>query len=338
MVQVVEDGTAPQLALGAGKYVAADGLEERMPGVTHSSVGSLASSSLGEGHSAVLPAEAAKAVFLLVADRNQIPWDLADAVGVAVFAGRLGMQAGLGGGLHEELFDDLGHQPPFLGLGRPADDGREVEFLAGQALQRRFGDGPESLGADVADDAVLNLPFVGLPGVHLPQQLLQQVGREDLAHHVEDLIGAQVLADFGQPVEQLLQDAAFAGVLGHEVDDQAVVLLAVAVDAADPLLQADRVPGDVEVDHHPAELKVDAFAGRLGGHEHLGCLLELPLGADAGARHIAVADLHAAVDLRDRQPPLAELAQRALVPAIADEVVQGVLVLGEHQQLHLRDR
>ena len=55
-----------------------------------------------------------------------------------------------------------------------------------------------------------------------------------------------------------------------EVEDEAVLLLAVAVDAAHALLQPHRVPGDVVVDHQPAELQVDAFARGLGGHQHLG--------------------------------------------------------------------
>ena len=131
--------------------------------------------------------------------------------------------------------------------------------------------------------------------------------------------------------------AAFAGVLGDEVEDEAVVLLAVAVDAAHALLQPDGVPGDVVVDHQPAELEVDAFAGGLGGDQHLGGFLaELPLGVDARARRVAVADLHAAVDLRDGQAPLAQLAERAAVLAVAGEVVERVLVLGEDEQLHLR--
>ena len=133
-----------------------------------------------------------------------------------------------------------------------------------------------------------------------------------------------------------MQDAAFAGVLGHEVEDQAVVFLAVAVDAADALFQADGVPGDVEVDHQPAELQVDAFAGGFGGDQHLGRFLELALGVDARAGRVAVADLHAAVDLRERQAPLAELAERAIVAAVAGQVIERVLVLGEDEQPHFR--
>ena len=37
-----------------------------------------------------------------------------------------------------------------------------------------------------------------------------------------------------------------------------------------------------------------------------------------------------------RQSPLAQLAERPAVPAVAGEVVERVLVLGEDEQLHLR--
>ncbi len=111
-------------------------------------------------------------------------------------------------------------------------------------------------------------------------------------------------------LEELLQHPAFAGVGGDEVEDEAVLLLAVAVDAAHALLQPDGVPGDVVVDHEPAELEVDAFAGGLGGDQHLGASSrKLALGVDARAGRVAVADLHAAVDLRDGQAPLDELAE-----------------------------
>ena len=113
------------------------------------------------------------------------------------------------------------------------------------------------------------------------------------------------------------------------------MFLAVTVDAAHPLLEPYGIPGDVDVDEHVAELEVDPLAGRLGRHQDLSLLLELTLGVDAGARRVAVADLHPAVNLRDRQAPLAELAQRPAVLAVAREVIQRVLVLGEEQQLHL---
>src|SRR5690606_25353566 len=57
-------------------------------------------------------------------------------------------------------------------------------------------------------------------------------------------------------------------------------------------------------------------------------------GADARARCVAVANRHGTVDLRDGETPLAELAQRATVAAVAREVVQSVLVLREDEKLH----
>ena len=139
-----------------------------------------------------------------------------------------------------------------------------------------------------------------------------------------------------EALEELVQHAAFAGVRRDEVEDEAVLLLAVAVDAAHALLEPHRIPRDVVVDHEPAELEVDAFAGGLGGDKHLAVFAELALGVDADAGRVAVADLHAAVNLRDGQAPLAQLAERAAVFAVAGEIIERVLVLGEDQQLHLR--
>ena len=75
-----------------------------------------------------------------------------------------------------------------------------------------------------------------------------------------------------------------------------------AKDSQRPLLQANEVPGDVVVDHQPAELQVDALAGGFGGDEDLGRFLELALGTDARAGRVTIVDLHAAVDLREREP------------------------------------
>src|SRR5690606_5928275 len=83
-------------------------------------------------------------------------------------------------------------------------------------------------------------------------------------------------------------------------------------------------------------LEVDAFASGLGRDEHLAVLAELTLGVDARVRRVAIADRHAAVDLRHRETPLAELAERAAIASVAREIVQGVLVLGEDEQLHPR--
>ena len=90
---------------------------------------------------------------------------------------------------------------------------------------------------------------------------------ENLAQDVEDLVAPHRLPDLVQLLEEPVEHLALPGILGHQVEDKDLFLLAIAVDPPHPLLQAVRVPGDVVVDHQVAELQVDAFAGRLGGHQ-----------------------------------------------------------------------
>ena len=96
-----------------------------------------------------------------------------------------------------------------------------------------------------------------------------------------------------------------------------VLGLADPVDAAHALLEPVRVPRDVVVDHQVAELEVDALAGRLGGDHDLRLLAEVALLLDP------LAQLHSAVDHCDL-----EVRREVL-----DEVVEGVLVLGEDEEL-----
>ena len=149
-------------------------------------------------------------------------------------------------------------------------------------------------------------------------------GGEDLAHDVEDGVIIEGVPDLLELLQEPLEDPAFDGVRGHEVEDQAVLGLAVAVDAAHPLLQPVRVPGDVVVEEDVADLEVDALARRLGGHQDLDAAVpELLLGVEPGAGFIPGAGLHPAVDAPHREAP-------ALEPV--HEVVQGVLELGEDEE------
>ncbi len=252
---------------------------------------------------------------------------------MTVLAGLLRVNAGFRGGDDEEILDGLGHEAAFLGLDGLADDRRHVEFLRREPLQGGLGDLPEPGRVGFLDDPVGDRVLVGPPCIEVPEELFQEVGGKNLADHVEDLVGAELVTNLPQPLQQLLEHAAFAGVAGHEIEDDAVVLLAVPVDTPDPLFEPDGVPRDVVVDHLGAELEVDPFAGGLGGDEHLGGLAEIPLGVDAAPGRVAVADLHPAVDLGDGEAPFPELAVRAAVLAVADEEVERVLMLGEEQKL-----
>ena len=98
------------------------------------------------------------------------------------------------------------------------------------------------------------------------------------------------------------------------------------MDAPHALFQTNGIPRYVVVDHEPAELEVDTFAGGLGRDEDLSIFAELALGVDARAWRVAVANLHSAVDLGDGQVPLAEFA---------DQIIERILVLGENEELEL---
>ena len=65
-------------------------------------------------------------------------------------------------------------------------------------------------------------------------------------------------------------DVGLDRVLVGQVDHADLgVLLADPVDAADPLLDLHRVPGQVVIDQQPAELEVQALGGRVGADEEL---------------------------------------------------------------------
>ena len=96
-------------------------------------------------------------------------------------------------------------------------------------------------------------------------------------------------------------------VLGEEVDHRHVAPLAVAVAAADALLDALRVPGQVVVDDGVAELQVEALRPRLGRDQHHGPRPELvhqgQAHGDGGARPQMRSDLGLHLFPPDAQRP-----------------------------------
>src|SRR6266705_6712261 len=241
-------------------------------------------------------------------------------------------------GLDKEILDDLRHQPALLGFGRLADDRRKIQLAFGESLKRRGCDSSESIGVHLLDYTVLDDLFGKVMGVHLSQHSFKLVGWKDIAEHVEYLAGSlwiKIVFDAFQALEQLVQNATLSRVGRDEVEDEAILFLTVAMDAAHALFEPDRVPRDVVVDHEPAELKIDAFTRGLSGNKYLALFLELALSVDARARGVSVSDLHLAVNLRNAQAPLAQLAERPAIFAVADKVVERIFVLREDQKLHL---
>ena len=75
---------------------------------------------------------------------------------------------------------------------------------------------------------------------------------------------------------------------------------------------------------------------RLGRNQHLGRFAEIAFSEDSRSRRISIPDLHAAVDLGERQSPFVQFSEQSPVATVASQVVQRVFVLREHQELHLR--
>ncbi len=115
-------------------------------------------------------------------------------------------------------------------------------------------------------------------------------------HHVGGFIDTELLGNDLQLLLQHFADTVFHGVFQHEVDGTHHMGLANAVDAADSLLQAHRVPGHIEVDDHMAELQVQALTAGVGRDQHPYIAGECLLGA--GAR----LQIHAAVKQDNGKP------------------------------------
>ena len=149
----------------------------------------------------------------------------------------------------------------------------------------------------------------------------------DLAEDVEDL-PTESLARLLELLEQLAVDVAFAGLLGNEVPEVTDLGLPDAVNAAEALLETVWVPGQVVVHHEVCALEVDALSRCIRRYQdlHFGVVLEGLL----DLQPLFAPDT--AVDHRHRF----RTTEERLNPAL--EVVQGVLVLGEDDQLLLGGR
>src|SRR5436190_884047 len=128
------------------------------------------------------------------------------------------------------------------------------------------------LASPSSDDSVFDHVLREIPCVHFSQHSLEFIRREYVPQHIEDLsraAGIQIALDLFDPLEQFLENSTLACVRANEVSDEAILLLEVAVDSPHPLFQMIGVPGNVVVDHVPAELQVDALTRRFGRHQDL---------------------------------------------------------------------
>ena len=111
-----------------------------------------------------------------------------------------------------------------------------LSFLRREPFQGVLADGPELAFVHVAKQTLFEVGVAQVAGVVVAQHALDVGSRQHLADDVEDCIVIQGVADLLQLLEQALQNAALDRVRRDEVEDQAVLALAIAVDASHPLL------------------------------------------------------------------------------------------------------
>ena len=149
----------------------------------------------------------------------------------------------------------------------------------------------------------------------------------DLAGELaEDLLAAtQCLAEDADAQQAALVDLGIHGAGGDEVvDGDGFAFLAVAVDAADALLHAHGVPGQVVVDQAIAELVVEALAADLGGEQQVDGRRVLLGQAEAVAQVAPLLVRDVAVD---------QAQADGLVRQPLHQIGQGVAEGAEHQEL-----
>ncbi len=108
------------------------------------------------------------------------------------------------------------------------------------------------------------------------------------------------------------------GAAGDQVGQQHLVGLADSVQAAQPLLDLHRVPRQVHVHHHVAELQVAPLSGGFGGEQDRGLV------AERGYRPLLI---------RARQAAVVDHGRDARCGQVPGHLIEGLPECGENQDL-----
>ena len=194
----------------------------------------------------------------------------------------------LEGGAEEALdvvgLEALGVRPLHL-LADRLDLG-EGQGLLGQraALEEVEEVGVAGGVVDDLEEARLDLGLLAVAD-RLDQEVAERLLLEQLAEHIVDP-AAECRARRFELFEQAGVDGALAGLVRDQVPEMADLGLADPVDAAEALLEAVGVPGQVVVDHQVGALEVDAFAGGVVRDHDQDCRV-VQEGVDGGAARLA---------------------------------------------------
>src|SRR5439155_20902998 len=132
----------------------------------------------------------------------------------------------------------------------------EIEFFCGESFECVLADGAEMIFLHVTKQALLQIGVADLARIIVAKDSLDLVRRKNLANDIEDRVAFECISNLLQLVEELLEDVPFDSVRRHEVEDQAVFCLEVAMDSSHSLLQSIWVPRDVIVEQNVAALEI----------------------------------------------------------------------------------
>ena len=99
-----------------------------------------------------------------------------------------------------------------------------------------------------------------------------------------------------QLLQQAVVDIALAGLLGDKIPEVTDFRLADPVNAAEPLLQAVGIPGQIVIDHQVGVLEVDAFSRGVGSYQNA----DIGIGAEKRLEAAALVAVGAAMDRDNR--------------------------------------
>ena len=214
------------------------------------------------------------------------------------------------------------HYPALLCPRTPLHQHSKIQLFRGQPFECILTNTPKLALVHIFKEALFEvrrrLPF----RIVVPEHALD-VAAGLLADDVEYGVIVQGIA-ISWSFEQPLENTAFDGIRGNEIEDQTILMLAIAVNAPHALFQPVRVPGNVIVEEDIAALQVNAFTRSLRRDKYLdGSIPELLLGVQSGSRLLSGARFHAAMDEPYPKTPCFQTI---------DQVIEGVLEFSEKQE------
>jgi hypothetical protein len=185
-------------------------------------------------------------------------------------------------GVEEEVLHVFRQQAVLFALLHVGHEFAHVDIARGECHVVHVG--PETsdlLHVCVAIDLRENLSHGATAREPVFYQRIEAHSRNDFPNDIIHAVAAQRFAHVVGLADQRAQDFALTDIVGNEILNHRLLLLPVALDTSDTLLQPLRTPRHIIIHYQGSELEVDPFPGGFSGDYCGRCLFkELPFGVD----------------------------------------------------------